>query len=374
VAEQPLPKFFLALMILATVLLALVLAPVAKELVLAAVVATVLWPVQRWLAKRLRGRRGVAAGIVSVAVILLVLGPVATIVTIVIRDGAEGVQFISQAVRSEEVAALVGRLPDTARDWLTDEIARLPQDTGQVIDVIGDSDKTVSTVGRALAATGSFALHTVLMLIALFFLLVRGNELVTWLEDVSPLGREPTAELFATFRKVSYAVIVSSGVTAAVQAAAALAGFLIARAPSPYFFALVTFFCAFIPAIGASVVSLLAALLLLVTGHPFKALFLAVWGIAVVGIVDNLVKPLLIKRGMEIHGAVVFFALIGGLATFGPIGLLLGPLTVSLFLAMLRMYHRDYTPSDATVPAIPGHPATETPPAVDSPAPPIAVL
>jgi hypothetical protein len=66
--------------------------------------------------------------------------------------------------------------------------------------------------------------------------------------------------------------------------------------------------------------------------------------------------------------------LIGGLATFGPIGLLLGPLTVSLFLAMLRMYHRDYTPSDATVPAIPGHPATEAPPAVDNPAPPIAVL
>ena len=79
---------------------------------------------------------------------------------------------------------------------------------------------------------------------------------------------------------------------------------------------------------------------------------------AVVGLVDNLVKPLLIKRGLEIHGAIVFFSLIGGLAMFGAIGLLLGPLFVSLFLAVVRMYHRDYTPADPHVPAVPGLPET----------------
>jgi predicted PurR-regulated permease PerM len=143
-----------------------------------------------------------------------------------------------------------------------------------------------------------------------------------------------------------------------VQAVAALVGYLIARVPSPYFFALLTFFVAFIPAIGAAVVCLFAALLLLVPGHPYMALFLAVWGLAVVGLVDNLVKPLLIKRGLEIHGAIVFFSLIGGLAMFGAIGLLLGPLIVSLFLAVVRMYHRDYSPADPHVPAVPGLPET----------------
>jgi predicted PurR-regulated permease PerM len=103
-------------------------------------------------------------------------------------------------------------------------------------------------------------------------------------------------------------------------------------------------------------VCLFAALLLLVTGHPYMAAFLAVWGLVVVGLVDNLVKPLLIKRGLDIHGAIVFFSLIGGLATFGAIGLLLGPLFVALFLALLRMYHRDYTPGDTRVPSVPGLP------------------
>jgi predicted PurR-regulated permease PerM len=101
---------------------------------------------------------------------------------------------------------------------------------------------------------------------------------------------------------------------------------------------------------------LFAAMLLLVTGHPYMALFLALWGLVVVGLVDNLVKPLLIRRGLEIHGGIVFFALIGGLATFGAIGLLIGPLAIAFFLALLRMYHRDYTPEDPRLPATPGLP------------------
>jgi predicted PurR-regulated permease PerM len=355
-AEQPVPKFFLALILLAAVLVALVFAPVAKELVLAAVFAGTLWPVQQWLSKRLRGRRGIAAGLLTFAVVVLLLGPVAMIVTFIVRDGADGVRFITEAVHSDDVAALVDRLPDSARDNVKDAIARLPSDLTELIGTIDDKTQAVSTVGKALAATGSLVFHTVLMLIALFFLLVRGDELVAWLDSISPLGRGQTKELFATFRRVSYAVIVSTGVTAAVQAIAALVGYWIAQVPSPYFFALLTFFVAFIPAIGAAVVCLFAALLLLVTGHPYMALFLAVWGLAVVGLVDNLVKPLLIKRGLEIHGAIVFFSLIGGLAMFGAIGLLLGPLFVSLFLAVVRMYHRDYSPADPRVPGVPGLP------------------
>jgi predicted PurR-regulated permease PerM len=67
------------------------------------------------------------------------------------------------------------------------------------------------------------------------------------------------------------------------------------------------------------------------------------------------VKPLLIKRGMNLHGTVVFFALIGGIATFGAIGLLLGPLIVALFLSLIRMYHEDYSPDLGRVPEVPGH-------------------
>lgn len=354
-AEQP-PRFFLALMIVATALLALVILPVARELLLAAVFAGALWPVQQWLSKHLRNKRGVAAGAIVFAVIVLLLGPVATLITFVVREGADGVRFVSQAVHSEDVAALVDHLPAGARDVVRDAIDRVPRDLAEMMAQIGGpGGETASAVGKAFVATGSLAFHAVLMLIALFFLLVRGDELVRWLDSVSPLGQGRTRELLATFGKVSFAVIASAGITAAVQAVAAMIGFLITRVPSPLFFALITFFLALVPAIGAAVVCLFAALLLVVTGHPYMAAFLVVWGLVVVGLVDNLVKPLLIRRGLEIHGAIVFFSLIGGLTTFGAIGLLVGPLVVGLFLAVLRIYHRDYPPGDRHAP---GHTRT----------------
>src|SRR5690606_22465909 len=128
-------------------------------------------------------------------------------------------------------------------------------------------------------------------------------------------------ELLSEFRKVSTAVLVSSVVTSGVQALAALIGYAIAGVPQPFFFALVTFFMAFVPAIGAGSVCVTAALLLLALGKTWTALFLAGWGLIVVALVDNWVKPLLVKRDLHMHGGIVFFALFGGMTAFGAVGL-----------------------------------------------------
>jgi predicted PurR-regulated permease PerM len=144
-----------------------------------------------------------------------------------------------------------------------------------------------------------------------------------------------------------------------VQSLAALIGYLIARVPHPLFFATVTFFVSFVPAVGAGGTVLVASVLLLAMGHTWMALFLAIWGVVVVGMVDNIIKPLLVKRGLHMHGAIVFFALLGGLTVFGTVGLIAGPLIVSFFLALVRIYQRDFGKhpdlSDAT-----GRPASAT--------------
>ena len=134
-------------------------------------------------------------------------------------------------------------------------------------------------------------------LIAFFFLLVQGHELVSWLDDRLPLRPGQTRELLAEFKKVSFSVLVSTVITSGVQAVAALAGYLISQVPHPVFFAALTFFVAFVPAIGAASVCLFAAAILFVTGHPYMSLFLAVWGVVIVGLVDNVIKPLLLGPG-----------------------------------------------------------------------------
>jgi predicted PurR-regulated permease PerM len=369
-SERPAPYLFLALLVGAAALVAAVFAPLFRELLLAVVLASALRPVQVWLTKQVRDRRGLAAGIITVLMVLIALGPIAALVALLVRDGAEGIQYLLDTVHSQRVAEIVGWMPEAARNAVLRAIDNLPRNLGEVAGEVGTQTKAATAaVTASVVATGSFVFHSVLMLIAFFFTLSHGDEMVTWLDNVSPLPAGHTRELLAISRKVSFSIVVSAVATAAVQAIAALVVFYIARVPAPIFFGAVTFLFAFIPAIGAAVVSLGAALLLYVTGHPYMAIFLCAWGLVVVGLVDNVVKPLLIRRGMEIHGAIVFFALIGGLATFGGIGLLVGPLAVSMFLALLTIYHRDFSPQKAGVPAVPGVPGSPAQPPAERPGP-----
>ncbi len=331
------------------VLVALVMRPLAVAFFLAAVLAAVLWPVQNRLTKMLRGKAKIAAGILVLAVVLLVLGPLVAFSTFIIREGTQAIAFVQNTLQSEGVEGLVSRLPDSLENLARSGLQRLSGNAGEEMEAkvqeqLGArTGQAAAAVGGAVAATGSFLFQAVMMLIALFFFLTQKDAILRWVDDASPLRRGQTRELMLEFRNVSGAVIRSSVLTALVQAAAATIGYYIVKVPHPVFFGAVTFFVALIPAVGAASVCLLAAGLMFVTGHPISALFLAVWGVVVVGLADNVVKPLLIKGGgVQLHGAVVFFSLLGGLAAFGTVGLLIGPLAVALFIALLRIYRRDY--------------------------------
>jgi predicted PurR-regulated permease PerM len=187
-----------------------------------------------------------------------------------------------------------------------------------------------------------------MLLIALFFFLTDGGRLLAWLERYVPLRPGQFRTLVEDFRQTSVSVLFASLGTAAIQTAAALVGYLIARAPNPAFLVLATFVLALVPAVGGSVMVIAVGLLLLATGKTIAGVFLVVWGAAVVSISDNIARPYLLKGGMELHGGLVFFALLGGLATFGGIGLLVGPLVLTFLVAVLKLYRREFGgPSDA---------------------------
>jgi predicted PurR-regulated permease PerM len=336
-------RFLFALLLATLALVGFVAAPLAEALLMAAVLAVVLAPLQVRSARWLRGRPQVSAAILVVAVLLLVIGPILAMSAVAVREASEGVKFLHDTLRSEGMNGLVQRLPSPLDEYAARALAYVG-DLGGAVDsqVREQGPKAASAVGAAVVATGSLLFQLSMMLIALFFLLTSGRELVAWIDSVSPLRRGQTHELLAECRKVSYSVIVSTVITAGVQTIVALIGYLIAGVPQAMFFTGVTFFFALIPAIGAAAVCVVAALVLLATGHPYMAGFLAIWGVVVVGLVDNVAKPFLIKGDVEMHGAVVFFSLIGGIAAFGMVGLLIGPLAVAMLLALLRMYKRDF--------------------------------
>lgn len=340
-----------ALVMLSIVLLCAVAAPLAKALFLAAVLGGAFYPLVGVITRKLRlERRSLAAGLTVFAVVLVLLVPLSAIAAFAIGEASKAIQLVAETMRSQGTIGLIDRLPvwaARAAHWVID---KLQIETGTLGQSLGSqTGKAAMFVGGALSATGSFLFQSAMMLIALYALLVEGRRLVNWLEEISPLERGQFTELLVEFRRTTVAVMVSEVATAGVQALAALVGYLIAKVPHPLFFTALTFFVGLVPAIGAASVCVAAALLVLATGHTFAAVFLGVWAFVVVGLIDNVVKPLFAKRGTDLNGVVIFFALIGGLASFGALGLLIGPLAVALFTTVIRSWRRSYGQGAAVV-------------------------
>lgn len=317
--------------------------PFASALLFAAVLAGAVYPTYERLNARLGGRSMLAAGLLTCGVSLLMAGPTVWLALTVGREVLTGMSSLEHTFREEGgVPALIERLPPSLQERARKAIDHLPGGPEQVQDMAeNQAGKAAGAMTAAVVATSGVVIKVALMLVAFFFFLMDGKGLVHWIATVAPLPESQILDIMQDFRNVSVAVLLSSLGTAGAQTVAALLGYLVTGVPKPLLFALITFVVAFIPAIGATSVVIAAAGVLLLTGHPQAALVLALWGALVVGFVDNIVKPWLLKGRMEIHGGLIFFALIGGIATFGPVGLVAGPLILSFFLAVVRLCRRE---------------------------------
>jgi predicted PurR-regulated permease PerM len=321
----------------ATLLIAAIVFPMWRPLLIAAVLAGVLSPLYEKVAKRLGGRRSLCAALFTAATVVLILIPLALLATIAIREAVGAIGLVRSTVASEGVEGLIAKAPDSIEGWLHRLEKHLPTEIDRAQSQFAAGGRwALGAVSGALAVMGRFGLKLALMLIAFFFLLRDGRALVDWIIGATPLRAERVRYMMREFRDVARSVLGANFITGGVQAVIATIGFFIARAPSPVFFGLLTLFASLIPSVGTALVTLPVAALLLLLGHPWAALFLAVWAVVVVGLIDNVLRPMLIHGRVQLHGALVFFSLIGAIGAFGAVGLFLGPLALVFFLAVVR--------------------------------------
>lgn len=320
-------------------LLASLVYPIASSMIFAAVLSGALYPQFEWLTMRLGGRPMLASLLLTIGVAAFLTAPT---VWVAIKMGDEALTGMASVERALQggggVPELVRLLPPAVQPQAQRAINSVPGTKEQIEDLADKrSGPAATAVTIGLVATTKLLIDFSLMMIAFFFLLVDGKRLVVWIATVAPLPASHILEILTDFRTVSVAVLLSSLGTAGVQSVTALVGYLATGVPQPGFFTLVTFVVAFIPAVGATSVVIGLAGLLFFTGHSQPALYLALWGVLVVSTVDHLVKPWILKGRMEIHGGLIFFSLVGGIATFGPVGLVAGPVILSFFLAVVRL-------------------------------------
>jgi predicted PurR-regulated permease PerM len=353
-------RLLVTLVLLSVALVAVLASPFWAPLTLAAVFTAALQGWMDGLARLLGGRRRLAAPLLTLGVLLAVLLPLGGLGAGLVGEVVDGVQWLRSALESEGIAGLLARLPAPLHELIQRLVTEIPDPRQSLQSLAGaGGGQAAQAVGGILLATGSAVFRAALFLVALFFLLADGTRMVHWLDGHVPLRPGQLRTLLGEFRRTSVSVVVATVVTALLQTVAALVGYLVARAPNVLFLVLATFVIALVPALGATVVVVLTGLLLLATGHPVGGIFLLAWAV-LVSAVDNFARPYLLRGGMALHGGLMFFALLGGLAVFGGMGLVIGPLALTFLVTALRMYRREFglpagPPADA--------PARSQPPA-----------
>jgi predicted PurR-regulated permease PerM len=186
-----------------------------------------------------------------------------------------------------------------------------------------------------LGAVGTLV-SFLLMLFVLFFVLRDGPELTRKILRMLPIEERRRSRLWEHLQDVTRAVFVGIGLTALVQGILVGIGFLVAGLPSPLVFGVLAALFALVPFVGTVIIWGPAALFLLTRGEVGHATFLAVWGIVVVGTVDNFLRPMLISGRASVPTLAVFVGVMGGLAAFGFIGLFFGPIVLGVLVALFR--------------------------------------
>lgn len=354
-------RVLIGLAVLAVVLVIWISYPFAEALLMAAVLASAFSPWFERFAAKLGNRRTLAGGLFVAGVVFALVLPIGGIIMAVAQQADDAFQAMRTTFQADGVDGLIDELPGQLPAMARDAMSRLPRAQQQIEELVKSmTGKVLGGVGYLFVATGGIVFQISMMLVAFFFMLVDGPVLVAWITKVSPLRTDQMKELLRDFRDVSVAVLAGSVGTALVQSVVALLGFWIAGAPHPLLLSVAAFVGAFVPMVGAGAVVIVTAAVLFLTGSSSSALFLGIWGVAVVSSMDNFVKPYLMRGRLEVNTGVIFFALLGGVAAFGPVGLLAGPLVIAFFLAVVRMCQKELTElDDVVVPAPAAPPAPE---------------
>jgi predicted PurR-regulated permease PerM len=192
--------------------------------------------------------------------------------------------------------------------------------------------------GTLFTGTLTFLIHLFVFMMTLYYLLKEGPKLMDAVGRFSPLTKDETSTLVARLSTTINSVVRGSLVIALLQGLLTAIGFTIFGISNSILWGSLAVVAALIPTVGTGLIFIPAVLFLLYMGHAGSAIGLAVYGFLGVGIVDNLLRPYLLGGKASIHPLLILLSVLGGIALFGPGGLFLGPLVISLLLGLLSIY------------------------------------
>lgn len=308
--------------------LAIALAPYASGLIAVPILYVVLAPVQRRLIRWFKPP--VAAGVVIVLTLLLLIIPGFTLASLIIGQ-------------AQDVGSRVMAGP------LLERLSRMkvgPLDVGVELMKIGQALVTWFG-GNAVAFLGTatrLALNVMFSLFGLYYLLLNPDGIWHAVRPYIPFSPDNTSVLIERFRAVAISTVVGTGLTALAQGVTVALGFAFTGLDNPLFWGVVTVVFAVLPVVGSGMIWGPAVAVLVFNDRLGAAAFLVAWNLVATGIIDYVIRPIIFNRFAAIHPMITLVGAVVGVSYFGIVGLLVGPLALSYFFEILRMYRQEFVP------------------------------
>ena len=335
-------KVFILLVIAVSLAFAWILGPYYGSVFWAAVLAIVFAPAYRRLLSSMRQKRTLAALTAVLIILMMVILPLTLIGAMLVQEGFsvyERIQSgeLNPAKYFQQVFAALPR-------WLTDLLDRFGlTNLGLMQERLSSGLMKGSQFLAAQALsigqnTFQFIVNLFIMLYLLFFFLRDGDYLSRRIRNAIPLRREQQHDLFTKFTTVIRATVKGNVVVALVQGALGGLIFWFLGVHAPVLWAVMMAFLSLLPAVGAGLVWLPVAIYFLVTGAVWQGVVLIVFGVLVIGLVDNVLRPVLVGKDTKMPDYVVLIATLGGMAIFGLNGFVIGPVIAAMFMAVWDLF------------------------------------
>lgn len=333
------PSFLLLLAFFISSVFLFMIKPFLMAIFLAGLFAALAHPLYRQLNKWLHDRKAVAANITILIIILIGLLPLSGFFGIVtaqaIKVGQSAAPWVQNQLSSPGIVSeWLERLPlyehiEPYKEPLLQKVGKLVGSASQFL---------VTGLQAATMGTMDFIFLVAVLLYTMFFFLMDGHKLLEKILFYMPLEADDKKRLLAKFTSVARATMKGTAIIGVIQGGASGVAFAIAGIHSAVFWGTLMTFLSIIPGIGTALIWLPAALLLMAQGFWLKGIGLFFFCGLVVGSVDNLLRPRLIGKDTQMHDLFILFSTLGGIAMFGIIGFIIGPIIAALFVTIWDIY------------------------------------
>lgn len=339
---------FLIVLICSLVLLLKLLWTYMSAIVLALLIGSVFYPLYSRVRKAFRDRESMAALCVTLFLLLILVVPVGWFVGTLSNEAFEFYKRSSSQVSLKRIQDIIEHDPVWAERFR--KIGRI---TGLTVtpDTVEDlADAIGKKVGlflysqiRSMASNMlSFLIHFFLMMMTIFYLFQDGARLKEYLIDLMPVPKEQLEKVALKFQEMGRALIVGNGMSGIIQGIFGGFGFYFFGLGSPFLWGTVISFMAFLPIVGATAVFIPAAAILILQGKTGLALGYLIYNLTYSSIVEYFLKPRMIGQGMRMNALLVFIGILGGIKLFGILGIIYGPLIITIFLTLAEIYRLEY--------------------------------